>query len=289
MSEQILREAENRVVIEGYLSENKLDYKTSQQGKDYISGDLYIEVSESNIVPVNFFSFAEKKDGSPNKIYKALANVIENYKSIAKVGREEADKIKITGARLEGNEFYNTAGQLIQTFRIRSNFINKVTDVFNPQAVFEVEAYLQSIADEIKDEVPTDRLLVNAVIPMYQGRISVIRFVVNDSKGVKYIKDNYTEGDTVKLAGEVNNESIAVQRVEEMEFGDDIVQTFNRIKRELVITRGTKPYEDSRAFDPATVKKAMIQREIDLKTQLEEQQQNSKQFDTAFSNDDVPF
>ena len=289
MSEQILREAENRVVIEGYLSENKLDYKTSQQGKDYISGDLYIEVSESNIVPVNFFSFAEKKDGSPNKIYKALANVIENYKSIAKVGREEADKIKITGARLEGNEFYNTAGQLIQTFRIRSNFINKVTDVFNPQAVFEVEAYLQSIADEIKDEVPTDRLLVNAVIPMYQGRISVIRFVVNDPKGVKYIKDNYTEGDTVKLAGEVNNESIAVQRVEEMEFGDDIVQTFNRIKRELVISRGTKPYEDGRAFDPATVKKAMIQREIDLKTQLEEQQKNSKQFDTAFSNDDVPY
>lgn len=284
-----LREAVNSVTVEGILSENKLDYKKTGEGKEYISGDLLIEVSENNIVPVNFFSFAVKKDGQPNKIYASLENVIKNFKSIAKHGRDNADMVKITGGRIEANEFYNAAEKLISTFRVRSNFINKVTGDFKPQANFQVEVYLQSMVDEIKNDEPTGRYQITGVVPMYGGRISVLNFFVEDPKGIDYIKSNYNTGDTVKLVGKLNNEIITIERTEEMEFGDDVVNTFTRIKRELLVTQGTAAYEDADKYDAATIKQAMIQREVDLKTQLEQTQAKATGAAPGFANEDVPF
>jgi hypothetical protein len=286
---QELREAQNNVIIEGILSENRLDYKKTGKGEDYISGDLLIEVTDENIVPVNFFSFKLKKDGTPNKIYIALDGVIQSYKSIAKHGREAADQVRITGGKLEGNEFYNAAGQLISTFRVRSNFVNRVTSNFSPQAAFAVEAFIQSIADEIVKDEPTDRLIVTGIVPMYGGRISLLTFFVETPEGRKYIKDNYSIGDTAKLAGKLNNEVIEINKTEEMEFGEDIINTFTRTKRELVITRGTKAYEEN-GFDKATIKQALVQREVDLQTALEQTMaKNAPSVGAEFNNEDVPF
>jgi len=289
---QELREAQNNVVIEGILSENKLDYKKTTggatPGKDYISGDLLVEVTPNNIVPVNFFSFKFKKDGNPNRIYAALENVIKTYKSIAKHGREGADKVKITGGRIEANEFYNASGQLISTFRVRSNFVNRVTGDFNPDATFQVETYLQGITEEVKDDTPTGRMLIKGVTPMYGGRISLLTFHVEDPKGMEYIKANYQAGDTAKLAGDLNNEIIEINKTEEMEFGGDIIDTYTRIKRELLVTKGSKPYEEDERFDAALIKQAMVQREVDLKTQQEQSMAKASPA-PGFAKDDEPF
>ncbi len=280
----------NIVKVEGVLSENKLDYKQTTDNREYISGDLLIEVSENNIVPVNFFTFKTKKDGGPNKIYSNLENVINNFKSIAKHGRENADAVRVTGGNIEGNEFYNAAGNLIATFRVRSNFVNKVNDEFKPQAGFQVEVFIQSLVDEIKDDTPTDRLQIVGVVPMYGGKVSVVNFYADNPEGIQYMKKNYSNGDTVKLVGRIDNEIIEITKTEEMEFGDDVVTTYNRIKRELIITQGTKPYESAKSLDPADIKKAMIQREVTLKEQLETAQAKATNMGTGgFANDDVPF
>lgn len=291
MSTQELREAQNEVTVEGILIENKLETKVSREGKNYISGDLLVEVAPDNIVPVNFFSFQMKKDGQPNRIYASLENVANTYQSAAKHGRENADKIRITGGRIEANEFYNAAGQLISTFRIRSNFVNKVSGEFAPKAVFQVETYVQSIVEEVKDDVPTDRLIIKGVVPMYGGRISVLDFYVKDPNGVKYVQSNYSAGDTVKLAGVLDNEVVKVSKTEEMEFGDDIIETFTRIKRELIVTKGKKPYEDQNPdkFETALVKQALVQREVDLKTEKERKEAEATKANTDFGADDVPF
>ena len=271
MAKQELTEAYNNVIIEGILAENKLDRKkTVGEGKDYISGDLLIEVSPDNIVPVNFFSFKVKKDGTPNRIYGSLENVIETYKSIAKYGREEADKVKVTGGKVEANEFYNVNGQLISTFRIRSNFVNRVSGEFNPEATFQVETYIQGITEEVKDDVPTGRILINGVVPMYKGKISLLKFFVASDKGKEYVQKNYSKGDTVKLAGVLDNEIVEINRTQEMEFGGDIVDTYTRIKREMIVTKGGKVYEEEEKYDTALIKQAMTQREVDLNTQKEQ-------------------
>lgn len=264
-----LREAQNQVTIEGILSENKLDYKKTEDGRDYISGDLLIEVTPTNIVPINFFAFKFKKDGNPNKIYVSLEGVYKGYKSIAKHSRENADKVRITGAKIEANEFYNQQGNLVSTFRIRANFVNRVTGEFNPSATFVAETYLQTVMEEMRDDAPTGRLIVKGIIPMYGARISVISFYVDDPKGIEYIQTNYNVGETVKLAGVVNNTTIQVEKVEEMEFGGDLENSYSRIRRELLITKGGKPYEEAGSFPVDLIKKAMIQRDVDLKTASE--------------------
>lgn len=287
-----LREALNNVIVEGILHENKLDYKNDKEGKAYISGDIIIDVGEDNLVPINFFTYEMKKDGNKNKIYQSLQNVIENYKSVAKHGND-ADRIKVTGGRIEGNDFYNASGNLISTFRIRSNFVNKITGEYKPQASFKIEASILSVADEIKDDAPTDRLQVMGVVPMYGGKISVITFYVVDPKAIAYIKSNYNKGETVNLIGAIDNQQIETTVVEEMEFGDDVINTYNRIKRELIITNGTKPYselpdKEAKAFDAATIKQALIQREVELKQKLEEVQAKNDNLSFA-NNEDVPF
>jgi len=290
MTENILREADNDVTIEGVLSENKLDYKTTAEGKDYISGDILVETSEGNIVPVNFFSFAVKKDGGPNRIYNNLKNVVDNYKSIAKHSRESADKIRITGATLEANEFYNAAGNLISTFRVRSNFINRVTGDFAPKADFAVEVYVQSLTEEVKDDVPTGRYLIKGVVPGYNGRVHLLTFFVENPKAIEYVKQNYSVGDTVKLAGKLSNEIIEVNRTEEMEFGDDIITTFTRIKRELIADKGSKPYDEGDKFSAELIKQAMVERDVDLKTKQEKAMQQASPAGAGFAaSDDVPF
>ncbi len=289
MSQNVLREGKNEVTVEGILSENKLDYKTTKDGKEYISGDLLVETSENNIVPINFFSFSVKKNGEPNRIYNNLKNVIENYKSIAKDGRDEADRVRITGASLEANEFYNAANNLITTFRIRSNFVNRASghDYF-PKAEFAIEVYIQNIAEEIKDDVPTERLVVTGVCPGYQGRIHVLSFYAEKESHVNYIKKNYSIGDTVKLAGVLSNEIIEVTKVEEMEFGDDVKKTFSRIKRELIITSGGRPYQEN-GFSSDLIKKAMAERDVDLKSKQEQTMQKNSGPGAGFNDDDVPF
>jgi hypothetical protein len=289
MAQEVLKEAVNDVTIEGLLSENKLDYKTTEEGKDYISGDLLIETTEGNIVPVNFFSFSVKKDGGPNRIYNNLKNVIENYKSIAKHGRENADKVRITGATLEANEFYNAAGNLISTFRIRSNFVNRVTGDFAPKAEFSVEVYIHSLIEEIKDDVPTDRHIIKGIAPGYLGRIHLLTFFVENPKAIDYIKKHYDVGDTVKLAGQLNNEIVEITKTEEMEFGDDIITSFTRIKRELVVNKGSKPYEEN-AYPSDLIKRAMTERDVDLNMKKDQATQKNNAPGAGFTgSDDIPF
>jgi len=286
MTSNVLREAINEVKITGKLVENKLDYKTSRQGKNYISGDLLIETTKDNIVPVNFFAFEQKKDGGPNRNYKNMDNVIANYKSVAKVGANEADIVSITGAKLEANEFYNNGGNLISTFRIRSNFVNRVNKNMEPKADFIVELYIQSIVEEVIKDEPTGRYIVNGIVPGYQGRINVLKFFVVEDKAIKYINSNYSVGDTVKVSGKLENEVIEVTRTEEMEFGEDVVDTYTRIKRELIITGGTEPYEEADKFSPDLIKQAMVEREVDLKNKLEQATQKAS---PNFANNDVVF
>ncbi len=265
---QTLKEAVNNVTIEGILNENKLELKKLQDGREFIAGDLIVAVSQTNTIPVNFFSFKMKKDGGPNKIYNSLQTIMNTYKSVAQHGVEGADKVRITGGRLEANDFYNAAGQLISTFRIRSNFVNRVTADFSPDSAFQIETFIQGMTEEAVQEELTGRLMIKGVVPMYGGRISLLTFYVEDEKGIKYIEDNYNTGDTVKLAGFIRNSVEKIEKTEEMEFGEDIVNTFQKTRKEIIVNKGSRPYEEG-GFDPALIKQAMAERETELKAAKE--------------------
>lgn len=304
MSQQ-LREAENQVVVEGLFAENRLE-DVEIDGIKVIRGEFDVEVAEGEIHTLRVYATEKKKDGTENSIYKGLKTVKNEYKSIASHGREEADKVRITNGKLGLNEYYAPDGQLKQYTQLTTNFINRVpvNDKFEPKAEFEVELFVHSVTDEIKNNEETGRVILKGYVPLFNGRVIPMQFVV-DKDGADFVKDNYEPGKTVKVFGEIINRVEIKKTEEKVAFGKPKEKISRNIVRELLVTGGYDPYEEdnSKVFDPKLIKAALTEREIyleNLKNKKKEEPKeeekpafgsktSKKSSESSFNVDDLPF
>lgn len=265
MAEQnIVREADNQVVIEGTLMEIRHQEWKSKNG---INIELDVEVAENEVHTVKGMSSYTKKNGSENGIAKGYKTVVEEYKSVASHGREEADKVRITQGRVGVNEYYGQDGILRSFPELSSNFFNRLSagDTFNPRAEFEVEIFVKSVVPEIKNDDETGRAKVNAIIPMYGGKVIPFEFVVGED-GAGFVEDNYTPGTTAKVFGNIVNFKEVKETEVEVAFGKPQKKISTKTIREYLITGGHDPYEedDAKAYSVETIQKAMVERETYL-------------------------
>lgn len=281
MSEQnILREADNRVVIEGTLLEIRHNEWKSGEG---LNVEVDIEVAENEVHTVSAMSRYKKKDGSDNAVAKGLKTVVDEYLSVAKHGRENADKVRITQGRIGLNEYYGEDGQLRSFPQINTNFINrlKADEEFNPRAEFEAEIFVKSVVPEFKGDDETGRVKVNAIIPLYGGRVIPFEFVVTE-EGSDFVEDNYEPGTTAKVFGDIVNFRETIEKEIPVAFGKPKKEVTHNSVREYLITGGTEPYEEDspKAFSVEAIKKAMVERE----TYLQQLKEDSKHQDKNVSN-----
>lgn len=283
MAEQnTLRQAENRVVIEGTLVEKRLEEKANRDGKEFIAGELDIETKENEVHTVRVFSNKYKQDGSENGIFKGLKTVEEEYKSVASHGREEADRVRITQGQIGVNDYYGQDGMLRSFPQLSTNFVNRLnpTDEFNPRAEFEVEAFVKAVIPEIKNEDETGRVKLQGIIPVYGGKVIPFEFLVTE-EGSDYVDSNYEAGNTVKVYGDIVNFKEKKVVVEEVAFGKPKEKiTYNTV-REYLITGGGEPYEEdnAKAYTVETIKQAMVERETylaELKAKKDQPKQEEK-------------
>lgn len=277
MAEQnTLREAANQVVIEGTLMEVRHQEWTSGKG---LSIELDIEVAENEVHTVHGMSQYKKKDGSENGIAKGYQTVIDDYKSVAKVGREEADKVRITQGKIGVNEYYGQDGMLRSFPQLTSNFFNrlKADDEFNPRAEFEVEVFVKSVTPEIKNEEETGRVKMSAIIPVFGGKVIPFNFMV-DAEGAEYVSDNYEAGTTTKVFGTIVNFKEKKVVFEKAAFGKDKEKVTYNTVREYLITGGVDPYEedDAKAYTVDQIKQAMVERETYLEEMKNKDKDSSK-------------
>jgi hypothetical protein len=281
--QNVLREAVNQVIIEGILQEIRLE-ETTVNDKTAITGEIDIRTDDHSVHTLRVFSYKYKQDGSENSIYKGLQTVMNEYKSIAQYGKEDADKVRVTAGKLGVNEYYGQDGQLKTFPQLSTNFINRVqaNDEFNPRAEFEVELYVHSVIDEIKNDEETGRAIIKGYLPLYGGKIVPLQFVVENEKAVDYVKDNYEAGSTVKIYGDIRNSVIVTKTTEEVAFGKPKEKIKSTTVREYVVTGGSEPYDedDSRAYSKDVIKKALVERE----TYLEELKNKSKKESNSASN-----
>lgn len=263
----VLRQADNRVVIEGILVEKEMEIKTLSGNRQAITGKLDIKTDDNSVHTVEVFSFMLKKDGSENGIAKGLVTIMNDYKTVQEVGEELADKVRVTSGELRKNEYFGQDGTLKSYVQFSTNFVNrlKATDDYEPKATFEVELYVQAIVPEVRDDEETGRLVIKGLVPLYGGKVIPQQFVVADKKAVQYIEQNYEVGSTVKLKGYIINSVQTTTVVEEMGFGEDIERTITKTVRELLVTGGTPPYdEESKVFSTEVIKEALVERETFL-------------------------
>jgi len=300
-----LREADNQVYVEGLFAENRMEV-VEVDGMQVIRGEFDVEIREGEVITFRVYAKEKKQDGSDNSIFKGLKTVKDEYKSIASHGREEADRVRITKGKLGLNEYYGQDGQLKQYNQFTTNFVNRVStnDTFKPKAEFEVELFVHSVVDEIKNEEETGRAILKGYVPLYNGSVIPLQFVV-DKEGAEFVKDNYEPGATVKIYGDIINR-VEIKEIEEnVAFGKPKKKVTRNIVRELLVTGGTEPYDtDSpKAFDPKLIKATLTEREIYLENLKNKKKEEPKQeeklafgskpskksSEPAFNPDDLPF
>lgn len=287
-----LRQAENSVSIEGLLLEKEIHEGETANGAKYLSVELTIEIAKNEQHPVKMFSTATKKDGTPNGIYTSLRTVADDYNAVADdgIGRENADHITINQAEIRMNDYVGGDGQIRSFPQINAVFANRVEGREpNPHAKFDVEVVVANVIEEYdKNEEETGRAKLKGYLPLYGGKIAPLEFIVNEN-GSGYVLDNYENGNTVQVWGEmINKREEIVQEVEGAFGGSNIKKKYSTV-REYVITGGSEVYEEDNpnSYDVELLKTALNEREVfleELKSKKQEKKGGKKTgFDTGAS------
>lgn len=279
MSMDIKKQAKNVTSIEGIVSEIKLrEGVVASSGKEYISGEVIVEVEQEingiktvNMIPVSVFATKLKNDGGQNPAFKGLKEVETTYNSVAAVGRENADKVRITNGELIENAFYNANDELISSARVRNTFFKRVTGEYNPHATFINKIFIMGIKDETDREgIETGRLAVKGAVVQYGAKVDVIDFIVEDKKAVEYIRSKYQKNQTVQVSGKLRYISTTETKEIEQGFGDPIVETITKTKRELIITSGSADaMDEDEAYALQDIVKCMEERTARLEKAAE--------------------
>ena len=272
----MLREAENRIKIEGVLSEIDLKYGSfMKDGKptESIGGVIKVQVDQqiggvptTLEIPVHMFSTKYTKKGTINPAYESIEKVMNEYVSIplAATSGVEPDKIRITGARLDMNEYFGQNGQLISFPRITTSFVARATGTFKPEATFSLEFMVSTInAMTDKDGVEIDprKVEVTAILPRYGEKVDVIKLVAINPNVIDAIEQYWETDKTFKANGRLNFTSQTHIETQQVDFGEPTERVITTTLSELIITGGSQtPVEGDFAFSVEDIKKALAER-----------------------------
>jgi hypothetical protein len=238
-----IKEMVNNVVVEGVLSEiglERADYMKDGVKYDCIRGEVKVHVvtpieqggePAELEVPVRFFVRKLTNAGNENPAYTNLADLIDNGKSIAAVGAEAADCVRITGARIAMQEYYTPDGRFVSFPSVSGSFVNIIkSGDMDPKAKAEVEIVIQNMKDVTdKEGVETGALQINGITVGYGEYTDVVPFVTSNPQYVAAIKASYSEGDVMKIVACMNFSSRTEKTYEEVAIGAPIerVRTIN--------------------------------------------------------------
>lgn len=273
----------NFVRVEGLLSEMDLTVKqiTKDPANPYtaITGNFIVRADidingeiQSNFIKVDVFAKEFTKANKPNPSFSQFKELIDKGVSIAVGGENGATAVRIGGARMSSNDYYDKKGVLHSDVRINASFIDIISrDIMKPTATFSavfMVGHKGYIIDG--DGIETDTYKVTGMLPRYDGSVDVIEFVVTNPNAIDAISSYWSEGDTVKAEGRIvsSMEEVTTGGADTAEafFGEaPAVRTYTRINRSFVITRGTpSPLEGEFAIDYEDVKAALAKRKAAL-------------------------
>lgn len=273
-----MRQAENRVRIEGIVSEidiNETSFTKNGQIREAIGGKIVIRVKQKISdeerlleIPVHCFATKTTNKGTPNPAYESISKVVKEYTSIAACGsEEEADCIRITSGDIRMNEYYSQNGNFVSFPRINCSFFQKVRkDELEPEATFNVQFVVTNKAEEVDlNGDPTGRYIITGALPQYGNAIDVVKFYC-ESEGVINAVSTYWEiGDTVQAHGKLNFSSKTETITEQSDFGESISRQRTISVSEPIITGGTQePLGDELAYSNEEIREGLARRKAKL-------------------------
>ena len=277
----MLRQAENKVRIEGILSEINLKYGSFVKNGatvDNIGGNIKVLVHQtingedvSLEIPVYMFATKFTNAGKPNPAYESIEKVMTEYVSIASgAGEAGADKIRITNGNIRMNEYYNQQGQLVSFPRVNASFVTKATGEFRPEASWSLEFAVSSmdfVTDADGVEVEPKKLRIKVIVPQYGGKVDTMEFYATNPRVIDAITSYWENQKTYSAKGRVNFTSTTREIIEECDFGEPDVRIQTVSVSELIVTKGTQSaMEDDMEFKPADLAAALKEHKAYLET-----------------------
>lgn len=273
-----MRQAENRVRIEGIVSEidiNETSFTKNGQLREAIGGKITVRVKqdfngEERLLEIPIHCFATKMTnrGTPNPAYDSITKVAKEFTSIAACGSEdEADCIRVTSGDLRMNEYYSQNGTLVSFPRINSSFFQKVRkDELKPEATFNAQFVVTNKAEEVNPAGDvTGRYVITGALPQYGDVVDVVKFYCESDGVINAVSTYWEIGDTVQAHGKLNFSSKTETITEASDFGDAISRQRTISVSEPIITGGTQePLGDELAYTNDEIREGLARRKAKL-------------------------
>lgn len=271
----MIEQDNNYVLIEGKLSEVDLEKTNDSNGQAVIRGNYKVQLTqtidgeEKNlVVPISAYAKKLTNAGKPNPAYASTEQIM-GMTSIASGGEEEADLIRVTGARLEMNEYFTQDGRKVSFPRVTASFVNRINKTnFQPRAVWECDLTILDMAYELdEDGVETDLFVVTGLVVGWNQYTNIIPFVTRNKQIAEGIKNNYKKGDRVPMSGYLNFTYSVEEFEEEVAIGEPVKKSRTFAVSEVIISGVKAPYEEKN--DPAEVKELLQKHKANLETMKE--------------------
>ena len=270
-----LRQSENVLQIEGILSEKNLTKMASpnDQRITIIRGSMVFKISDTNFITVDIYEpshYADQQSGvlNPNKAFEGINTIISTYKSISEVGEESATKVRFRRGSIQPRTYIQEASKERRTaISYRNRYFSQVTGAFEPQATFAIEGYIWKMREEFVGSDATGRLIVELLVSDYKGGVEPLTIYV-PAELASAFSSEYSVQQTLMIYGEIVSKAAVSQNKVDVAFGVSKNKTGPDRRAELVLTGASAAYDDERAFDPATVQAALVERESRLEREL---------------------
>ena len=249
-----LRQSKTKIQVEGILATKDLEEVTDKNGNKGIRGSLSIKVDDLNTIRFKVYVGEKKSNGDHNPTWDGIATVMKEYKSIADVGVENADRVRVSNGTF--NTYKNQNGQDVTTYQ--SNFFNRVERELVPERYYSAECFIKAKSWEVDSEGnETGRLKLRCISPNYNG-IDILDMVVpketEDNSSFAVDADNLFEiGTTFQIDGQIVNSR--VEKKGKAALGT--IKSDVEYKNELVVTGCSPQYEDELAYDADSINLAI--------------------------------
>ena len=229
----MIKEMKNFVIIEGILSAinlKEIQYKNdANEIVPAIAGDITVKVILNDQlleIKPRFFRKKFNNNGTPNSSYDNLVEFMNTAKSIAAVGEEEADAVKVTGAKIIMQEYYTPDGRFITYPSVQASYIkilpNKKDVNYTAQA--NIEAIIGKM-DYImnSDGIETPKFQITGIHIGYNSYTDLIPIVTENESYIEAIKATYKEGDVVNINANLMFTYSIETSYEQVDIGEPIV------------------------------------------------------------------
>lgn len=293
------RQVINKIDLVGEVAEQKLNKDKNKNGS-YINGSLVIKTGEFSEIEIKVFAGEKNKDGKPKKAFETLKKFIdgehltlascktdEERESVAKVriyttNKDFTPQFKEDIFKPKGTEEVKT--KLTVDLGFGNVSVDNSIKAENYKAEFEVELFVTSVKEEMKQDEATGRVIVNGWTPLYGGKVmpmEVIAGTIIDDEGEEYdfgddILSQVEEGMTINVWGEINYKTIITKTTKGGGLGKAKVEEHRDYVNDLIMVGATIQEDEEQELDMELIKKAIIERDIEIENVRKEEGSDTK-------------